>query len=111
MRIKAVTEPLKYYRNMLRFPRYVEPPIGRRKARIECFGNGCTAPVIETRWLCPECWKRLPRFYKRALNKLYRRWKFYHQEGMHDMAASTADHWPPIAARCLKWNYERGVPA
>lgn len=106
-----MTEPLKYYRNKLHNPKYVEPPIGRRKARIECFGKDCTVPLIETRWLCGDCWRSLPRFYKRALNMLYRRWKTYRQEGMYKMAANTAERWHPIAARCLKWIYEHGGKA
>lgn len=97
---------LKYYRWRLDNPRYLEPPIGRRKARIECYGPNCATPVIETRWLCKECWKKLPRFYRRGLQMLYRKWKFYRQEGLAEAREDTAERWPPVAARCLKWLYE-----
>ncbi len=48
----------------------LEPPIGRRKARLEC--RWCKKPVIETRWVCLECYMRLPLKIRKSLNNLYR---------------------------------------
>jgi len=63
-------------------PKYFEPPIGRRKARIYCPVDGCDSVMIVSRWICPKCWKLLHKRFKRALNLIYKQRKICISEGL-----------------------------
>lgn len=48
----------------------LEPPIGRRKPRVEC--RWCKKPVINTHWVCKKCYMDIPLTLRKSLNNLYR---------------------------------------
>lgn len=53
-------------------PKLVEPAHGRRKARIECPIEGCSKPIICTRLMCIDHWRKVPFQGRRAVNNFYR---------------------------------------
>lgn len=50
----------------------VEPPMGRRKARVRCPVYSCDGAMIEGRVMCDPCWRSLPVKFRKAAVRLYR---------------------------------------
>lgn len=92
--------------SLLMTPECVEPPMGRRKARNECPCANCANHIICTRWICNNCWKGLPKMYKRALKKAYDKAKFCEREGFKSALPSIARRYYKVAARSVKHTYD-----